>query len=246
MTIKYYSQKDPRWKDKPYTIDGDARETIGYSGCGPTCAAMLVASCCDPSVTPPDMCRYAIETGTRTANDGTAWAFFAKVASKYGLPMTQTVRNADALACLQSGGVVICSMGKGRWTSGGHYILWHGVDGENVLVHDPQSTAASRSRAPISDMYAQSKQYFCFHIAPLVKEDNEEMTQEQFNKFMDGYLKDLAEKDPSEWSAEARVWAEANGLISGDSKGRMQYRSLCTREMVLVFLHRFAKLLGRG
>lgn len=117
--IKYYSQRDARWKDKPYTIDGDARETIGYSGCGPTCAAMLVATCCDPSVTPPDMCRYAIETGTRTANDGTAWAFFAKVASRYGLAMTQTVRNADALACIQSGGVVICSMGKGRWTSGG-------------------------------------------------------------------------------------------------------------------------------
>ena len=61
----YYSQKDPRWKNIPYTIDGDAKETIGYSGCGPTCAAMLVASFCDPSITPPDMCRYAIETGTQ-------------------------------------------------------------------------------------------------------------------------------------------------------------------------------------
>lgn len=32
MTIKYFSQKNPRWASNPYTIDGDARETIGYSG----------------------------------------------------------------------------------------------------------------------------------------------------------------------------------------------------------------------
>lgn len=243
MTIKYYSQRDPRWKDKPYTIDGDARETIGYSGCGPTCAAMLIASCCDPAVTPPDMCRFAIDTGTRTANDGTAWAFFGRVAAKYGLTMTQTGRNADALACVQSGGVVIASMGKGRWTSGGHYILWYGVDGDTVLVHDPQSTAGSRSRAPIGDMYAQSKQYFCFYLPQ--KEAEEDMTQEQFNKLMDGYLAQQKAQQPEPWSAEARAWAEQNGIIAGDGSGNMQYKNACTREMMVVFLYRLTRLLGR-
>lgn len=242
MTIKYYSQKDPRWKDKPYTIDGDARETIGYSGCGPTCAAMLVASCCDPAVTPPDMCRYAIETGTRTANDGTAWAFFTKVAAKYGLIMTQTVRNADALACVQSGGVVICSMGPGRWTKGGHYILWYGVDGDAVLVHDPQSISSRLSRAPIGDMYAQSKQYFCFHLAT---EKEEDMTQDHFDKMMADYLARQKTQQPEPWSAEARTWAEQNGIIAGDGSGNMQYKAACTREMMVVFLHRLAKLLMR-
>ena len=177
MNVKYYSQKDPRWASIPYTIDGDAIETIGYSGCGPTCAAMLVASVCDPAVTPPDMCNLAIQTGTRTANDGTDWAFFGQVAIRYGLAYKQTVYNAEALECVQAGGVVICSMGPGRWTNGGHFILWYGMDGDYVLINDPQSTAAARSRAPIADMYAQSRQYFCFYVAAAAAETEENEVQ---------------------------------------------------------------------
>ena len=248
LPVVYYSQNDPRWKSIPYTIDGDAKETIGYSGCGPTSAAMVVATWADKSVTPPDLCAFAIQTGTRTADDGTDWAFFGKVAKKYGLPYRQTYYNAEALACINSGGMVVCSMGKGRWTRGGHYILWYGVDGDRVLVSDPQSTAASRSRAPIADMYAQSKQYFCFWPPKTAAPDKEEetVTQDQFDKMMDSYLARLAEKAPSDWSAEARAWAEEQGIITGDSSGRMQYKAPCTREQMVVFLKRMAGLLTAG
>lgn len=36
----------------------------------------------------------------------------------------------------------------------------------------------------------------------------EEVTQEQFNQMMDTYLLDLAKRTPSDWSQEARVYAE--------------------------------------
>ena len=238
MNIKYYSQKDPRWKNIPYTIDGDAIETIGYSGCGPTCAAMLVASVCDPAITPPDMCSYAIETGTRTANDGTDWAFYGKIALRYGLAYRQTVRNAEALECVKAGGVAICSMGPGRWTNGGHYILWYAVDGDYVLVNDPQSTAAARSRAPIADMFAQSKQYFLFYVAAVAAGTEDDMTKEDVLAIIKEYEESKKTQAPSDWSQEARAWAESNGIITGDENGNKQYQSNCTTERMIVFLYR--------
>ena len=65
----------------------------------------------------------------------------------------------------------------------------------------------------------------------------EEMTQEQFNKFMDNWLAERAAKEPSQWSEEDRKWAEANGIIQGDGEG-MKYQSFCTREQIVAILHR--------
>lgn len=71
-----------------------------------------------------------------------------------------------------------------------------------------------------------------------VKEE-EEVTQEQFNKMMDTYLAGLAKQQPSSWSETARKWAEGIGLIKGDDKGNKNYKSFCTREQMVQFLYRF-------
>ena len=70
------------------------------------------------------------------------------------------------------------------------------------------------------------------------------MTQQEFNERMEAYLKALAQRDPADWSAEARAWAEKNGLIAGDEAGNKQYRSFLTREQFAVLLHRYARLTG--
>lgn len=71
-----------------------------------------------------------------------------------------------------------------------------------------------------------------------VKEE-EEVTQEQFNKMMDTYLAGLAKQQPNSWSETARKWAEGIGLIKGDDKGNKNYKSFCTREQMVQFLYRF-------
>ena len=73
---------------------------------------------------------------------------------------------------------------------------------------------------------------------PAVKEE-EEVTQEQFNKMMDTYLASLAKQQPQAWSKEARDWAEGSGLIKGDEHGNKQYESYCSREQMVQFLYRF-------
>ena len=77
-----------------------------------------------------------------------------------------------------------------------------------------------------------------YQIVGAWRPKEEEMTQDQFNKMMDNYLAQLAEKPPSDWSAEARNWAEENGLIQGDDMGNLQYKSFCTREQMVIFLKR--------
>mgnify|MGYP003559918896 FL=1 len=64
------------------------------------------------------------------------------------------------------------------------------------------------------------------------------MTQERFNELMTNYLTELAEKDPSAWSTDARTWAEGNGYIKGAGKGRKMYKKFMTREEMIQVLYR--------
>ena len=65
-----------------------------------------------------------------------------------------------------------------------------------------------------------------------------EMEQKLFNRRMEAYLQTQAEKAPSTWSAEARRWAEAAGLILGDGQA-MRYKSPVTREELMEILYRY-------
>ena len=68
------------------------------------------------------------------------------------------------------------------------------------------------------------------------------MTQEEFNAMMNHWLRAREEAEPSSYSEEARAWAEASGLIKGDLEGNKQYKSFCTREQMMVFLHRLHRM----
>jgi len=74
---------------------------------------------------------------------------------------------------------------------------------------------------------------------PMPRFEEEEMTQQEFNERMEAYLKALAQRAPADWSAEARAWAEKNGLIAGDEAGNKQYRSFLTREQMAVLMQRY-------
>ena len=75
------------------------------------------------------------------------------------------------------------------------------------------------------------------------KEDN--MTQDQFNAMMNNWISQQAAKEPHEWSAEARKWAEENNIITGTGAG-FSYLAGCDREMTITFLYRLYNLLSGG
>lgn len=51
---------------------------------------------------------------------------------------------------------------------------------------------------------------------------------------------DERDNQPNEWAKEAVEWAIASGIIFGDENGDLKLHYPCTREQILIFLHRFA------
>ena len=162
-----YKQGDSRWGKKMYSNHNNKNQNMANSGCGPTACADVVATLKDAAVTPWTLAQLAMEWGDRTYNSGTASSFFKRVAEKYGFTKFVQSSTWDALtACLDAGGYVVCSMGPGYWTSGGHYICVWKYDDTYVYANDPASS--TRKKQKISDFKAQRKQYFCFYPDPKV------------------------------------------------------------------------------
>ena len=106
------------------------------------------------------------------------------------------------------------------------------IEGNTSTKNDTNGGAVMRrNRAPAVVVGAYRPAY-----------EEETMTQEQFNAMMENWLEQRAKKEPSNYSAEARSWAESEGIILGDSAGNKQYQSFCTREQMITFLNRFRKL----
>ena len=61
--------------------------------------------------------------------------------------------------------MVITAMGKGHWTSCGHFILAYGLSGDKVKIHDPNSEASYREYASLNTYLDEAAQYF------IIKED---------------------------------------------------------------------------
>lgn len=71
--------------------------------------------------------------------------------------------------------------------------------------------------------------------------EEEEVTQEDFNRMMDAYLKERATEGASTWSAADRQWAEDNGVVQGTGAG-MSYKSFLTKEEAVALVHRAISL----
>lgn len=76
---------------------------------------------------------------------------------------------------------------------------------------------------------------------PVVKEDDEDMTEEKFEEMYDALMAKKEKEAPASWSQAARTWAEKNGIIKGTGSS-MAYKKGLTREEMVEFLYRFGKL----
>ena len=79
-----YLQTDRRWRDKPYRVSGE-NATIGGSGCGPTCAAMVISTLTGQNVTPEETCAWSVQHGYKALNQGTYYGYFPPQLAAYGI-----------------------------------------------------------------------------------------------------------------------------------------------------------------
>lgn len=247
-----YLQTDSKWKSLPYRVPGETA-TIGSSGCGPTCAAMVIATMKDSCITPVETCKWSIDHGYKALKQGTYYSYFKPQLAAYGIECKQLLGSRilnqpnhaiheQVKKYLSEGYYVIALMGPGNWTSGGHFVLLWGWD-DKVRINDPASTKDKRLNGDPATFRNEVRNYWLVDARTFNKED-EEVTQDQFDKMMDNWLTRQKDIPPAEWSQEDRAWAEEKGLIAGDTTGKKMYRSFCTREQMVVFLHRLVEKLG--
>ena len=137
MGKTYYSQIDPRWKNHPYPADaaGYRNKTVGTSGCGPTCAAMIISSCKE-TIRPDTMCDISRQNGYRIAG-GTSDGLFPYVANRWGLEYKRLSSSYEAHNYCKKGWFVVICCQAGLWTTGGHYILAVGASDKEIEIYDP-------------------------------------------------------------------------------------------------------------
>lgn len=154
----YYMQTDARWKNDPYRVPGEA-STIGSAGCGPSCAAMVIATLADKSVTPKTCCEWSVAHGYKALRQGTYWSYFVPQLKAYGLACHEVADYDVAMSLLKQGYYIIALMGKGMWTSSGHFVLAWWADSK-IRINDPASTAANRTNGDPALFKAQATKFW--------------------------------------------------------------------------------------
>ena len=251
----YYMQTDPRWKNADYPAPGEST-TIGRAGCGPTCAAMLIETLTGKTYTPVDACQWSLKHGYKARNQGTYYAYFTPQFAEFGIEARQVNYTSlygnpsssihqQFFDAVKDGYYGIACMGKGLWTSSGHFVVVWWEDGK-VRINDPASTKDARLNGDLSTFKSQVKYYFLVDARKFNEEDEEDMdisklTDDQIMQLFTRMSNVLGKLPPSDWSRDAREWAEAEGLIHGDENGDKQYQNFVTREQMCTFLKRFAE-----
>lgn len=153
--LTYYSQIDWRWKTHPYTSTGNRSQTIGTSGCGPTSAAMVVTAI-KGTITPERMGDLFVQYGYRSANNGTYLSAFRFTADVFDIEYQETYKLDEAINLLRNNHYVVVSCGNGLFTTGGHFIVLVGIDGDTIQVYDPYlyagkfETSTRRGKAAVN------------------------------------------------------------------------------------------------
>ena len=209
-----YLQTDGAWSFISYSAKGEST-TIGRAGCGPTAMAMVLATWADKNVTPKTECAWALEHGFKAPHQGTYYGYFVPAAKRYGLVCRQITPgyiygnadspyHAEAKKALDNGDLVIACMGKGQWTSSGHYVLAWKIEGNTIYINDPASKRTVRTRGDYSLFKKQVKLYWVIQC-PKDKREEPDMTEKETRK--------IAEE------VGAKVLVAATQLITETTKG---------------------------
>lgn len=146
----YFNQGDGAWNQNGYCI--------AKAGCGPTSMAVVITSLTGKWVTPLDTAIWGYQHGFYS-REGSAHEMIPAMAAAYGLRCQgvgtdyQEIKNA-----LKAGKPVVCLMGPGYFTRGGHFMVLVAIDNNDcVTVADVGSRTRSAYKYRLADVIAQSK-----------------------------------------------------------------------------------------
>lgn len=151
-------QWDMRWGYKPY-----AGGMIGYTGCGPTCLSMVALYLTKNSTYSPQYIAMTAENkGFCIEGVGTSWDLMGKGCKLFGLRSKVIPLDENRMIReLENRHPLILSMGKGDFTSSGHFIVIRGYD-DGFIVNDPNSRKRSERRWSYEELRGQIKNIWSY------------------------------------------------------------------------------------
>lgn len=138
--VPLFLQWDPMWGYEKY-----GSGCIGQTGCGPTCLAMAGYYLTgDDRFNPKAMADFASENRYYASGYGSSWTLISEGAGKLGLTATELpLVKKKMVDAVEAGQPVILALGKGDFTSSGHYIVLTGWLDGFFTVNDPNSRIRS-------------------------------------------------------------------------------------------------------
>lgn len=146
----YFNQGDSAWNQNGYCI--------AKAGCGPTSMAVVITSLTGKWVTPLDTAIWGYQHGFYS-REGSAHEMIPAMATAYGLRCQGVGTDYQAIKkALKAGKPVVCLMGPGYFTRGGHFMVLVAIDSNDcVTVADVGSRTRSAYKYRLADVIAQSK-----------------------------------------------------------------------------------------
>ena len=161
MGIPLYYQYKGTWANMEY-----GNGSLSRNGCAPTCIAMVFSYLKGRTITPADIVNFT-KNRYYVNGKGSSWEIFEACSEQWGIDCTSIeVSPEEIMKKLQSGKPVILSMGKGTFTSSGHFIVLTGVDETGrVTVNDPNDNSSKNfinREFSIIQIVREAKGGWCF------------------------------------------------------------------------------------
>lgn len=142
--------------------------------------ADVLAAIVSPYIDPVTLAAWARYYNYKVKNSGTSYSFFVPCAKEYGVTVRRlntlsvyglvwNSAHEEALEALKAGNWLIACMGKGNWTSSGHYVVVYGYEDGYVYINNPASTAAKRAKNTWELFKSQVKYYWVVEVPETIK-----------------------------------------------------------------------------
>jgi hypothetical protein len=164
--LPHFMQWDRRWGYSYY--GGSNAEFMALVGCGPATLSMVAAGLTgNPVYNPRYVADFAERSGYVTAGNDTTWTLMSEGSRHFGLAAREVILDANAIrAALDRGEPVICSMGAGDFTTGGHFIVLISANPDGTVnVLDSNSFANSAQSWDLQRIMPQMRNLWAFRLA---------------------------------------------------------------------------------
>lgn len=160
-TVPLLMQWDERWGYEKY-----GSGMIAMTGCGPTCLSMVTIYLKhDTSFSPKAAAEFSTSHGYSIPGNGTAWTLMSEGGVTLGMNVKELPLDENRIMKnLEAGNPIICIMGPGDFTDGGHYIVMVGYKDGKIMVNDPNSRANSKKLWKYDDIKDQIRNLWAFSI----------------------------------------------------------------------------------